>query len=394
MRRSGRSRALLLAVPALALACGLDGTGEGRAPGSSAEAGLRVVVLDSVLLRESDSLYIGRSFGPPVVDPLDGSFYVSDAEGGRALRFARSGDPLTVYGRHGGGPGELRRVGAVFPVNDSIVAVHDTRDRALELFRRETGEPAGRLRDVGVVATGVLASGRRDTIWLAFTDFHLGEFSASMWVPGEDLFRHLWPVPRAYRDHPHYFATGPWAALARWGDAFLLGFGTLPNLYIADLTGPRGTYRDSLHVPALRRRAIPERERIIEIAETRSEAEKRSYISTLLYMFPRSDGSYLLIHADPYVEGEWPVVEIRSDYYLSVLSGDLEAACVDAPFEVVARARAAFASRGDTLFVLHERIVEGGGGEPGVERWVKLLAVEVDEDRCEWLGTAIPGNRR
>jgi len=285
----------------------------------------------------------------------------------------------------------------VFPVGDSLVAVDDFRDLAFELFDKETGEFVGRRSRDGAMGGTVLWSAAGDTLWLGFPDFPGGDFSAFMWVPRTNQLRHLWRVPRIFRDHPSYFSMGGLGTtLARWGDKFLLDFGALPHLYVVALDGRDGTYVDSLRIPVRRRRRIDDN--IVEIAENRTDARtamrRYSYLSFLAGIYRRADGSYLLVHTEMDLEGTPPAVERRTDYYLSVLTADLAQACVDTPLDLGSPVSSIVNARGDTLFALLQRAVAGEGTtEPRAETWVKRSLIEVDRDACEWASTGFPGSR-
>lgn len=386
-RCDGRSLCLLLGI--LLTGCRPEGTDRRSAVTPVTEDGIGIVLVDSVLLRESDSLYIAHTSGFSI-DPLDGSLYVADGYAMQAYRFARSGKAVGAYGRPGDGPGEIGDTRSAFAVGDSLIAVDDFRERTLELYDKRSGEFVGRRHHGGISGGQVLTSAGQDTIWMAFSDFPAGEFSVSIWIPQTDAIEHVWRVPEVYREHPGYFAlSGLATSVARWRDQFLLGFGSLPHVYVVELDGERGAYRDSLLIPVRHRRPIAED--IATIADTRPETEKYASLSRLRHVFRRLDGSYLLIHEDPHLEGALPAVEIWADYYVGILTSDLTQACVDEPLDLGPRARALFASRGDTLFVLQREVVEGDGEtEPTAATWVRAFVVKVDMDGCELLSTAIP----
>ena len=91
-----------------------------RESAGSGGAGPVLIPLDSVLLVEADTLYIGNPF-TPVVDPFDGTIYVPDLFSNRVMRFGRDGSLIRVYGRprRKGSPKNVRalmdvkRIGAV-----------------------------------------------------------------------------------------------------------------------------------------------------------------------------------------------------------------------------------------------------------------------------------------
>lgn len=129
-------------------------------PGCGSEPGERVTAdaagptltpIDSILLPEADTLYIGNPY-TPVVDPFDGSFHIPDIFSERVLRFGRDGRLVLVYGRPGEGPGEFRG-GPEVPIilDDSTVAVQIGRSRRVNVFDRNTAETG---RVAGLPALG------------------------------------------------------------------------------------------------------------------------------------------------------------------------------------------------------------------------------------------------
>src|SRR5690606_5578775 len=102
-------------------------------------AGPGLLPLDSVLLAEPDTFYVGRPTSL-VVDPFDGAFYVTDPFSRRIYRFARDGSPVRSYGRPGRGPGEFNAAFDVVVVDDSTVAAPSLDPPAMSVFDRRTGE--------------------------------------------------------------------------------------------------------------------------------------------------------------------------------------------------------------------------------------------------------------
>jgi hypothetical protein len=84
------------------------------------------------------------------------------------------------------------------------------------------------------------------------------------------------------------------------------------------------------------------------------------------------------------MEGEWPAVDLWAEYYVTLLSPDLTRACVDRPLILGERAHALFASAGDTLFALQQRVAEGTpASKPHAEIWVKRVLV--GPKGCDWI---------
>lgn len=98
MSRSRRVRVALFAGMILIPGCSPE-SGERVTAGA---AGPALIPIDSILLLEPDTLYIGNPY-TPVIDPLDGSFHIPDIFSGRVLRFGRDGRLMLAYGRPGEG---------------------------------------------------------------------------------------------------------------------------------------------------------------------------------------------------------------------------------------------------------------------------------------------------
>lgn len=150
------ARRLLVCVAWFGVFFGTTGCGAAPEPAAgSSPAGPRVMALDSVLLVEADTLYIGYPFGL-AVDPFDGSFYVSDSFSRRVYRFRRDGTLAGTYGRPGRGPGEFTSHAQVAVVDDSTVATPGMNPPALYLFDRQDG----RLRSTSPLPPVLLGTGQ------------------------------------------------------------------------------------------------------------------------------------------------------------------------------------------------------------------------------------------
>ena len=131
--RGGASRCgvwPLLAAGPLLVAC--------SGPARGFDGGPVISVVDSAVLREPDSVVVGR-FANVTHDRL-GRTYIADMTGGRVVRFNRDGTFSGSIGRSGAGPGELQAAGQPGLLgNDSILAVPDPRLSAISLFEAGTG---------------------------------------------------------------------------------------------------------------------------------------------------------------------------------------------------------------------------------------------------------------
>ena len=102
--RKGGARTIAFAVMILIHGCCPE-------PGETAAAdaaGPTLTPVDSILLPEADTLYIGNPYSP-VIDPFDGSFYIPDIFSGRLLRFPRGRQPDACVRTAGRGTGRVSR---------------------------------------------------------------------------------------------------------------------------------------------------------------------------------------------------------------------------------------------------------------------------------------------
>lgn len=162
----------------------------------SNHAGVALVPLDSVLLAENDTSYVGRPIRM-IVDPLDGSLYVTDPFSRRIYRFGRDGSPVRGYGRPGRGPGEFNSIFGVVVVDDSTVAAPSVDPSAMHLFDRRTGQVRRSFPLPSIVlGTGQAVVGR-DTVWLPARSFEENS-SFLVWHRASDSTRLLGSIPAEY----------------------------------------------------------------------------------------------------------------------------------------------------------------------------------------------------
>jgi len=343
-------------------------------------AGPTLTPVDSILLVEADTLYIGNPY-TPVIDPFDGSFYIPDIFSGRLLRFRRDGSLMLVYGRPGEGPGEFRG-GPRTPMvlDDSTVAAQTTRSRRVNIFDRNTGEP---VRGVDFPALGGLTPPVLigQDAWM--TDFEIRrETSLTRWRPTTDEFASMGGLPQQYvasirSDNWSYANLFRLGSLAYADGRFVQGWSGLDEMFVLN---PRGEVLDTLDIPVARRKGVPTdlRERIdIEHIPYREQLEGSSRLRQL---FPLPGGGFVFTHHDQTaLQMEPPVLTAK--VWVGVLSPDLSQACVDAlvPHDFEIRPMETF--RGDTLFVLDRRIDDS----EKLQTWILMYLVS--DEGCDWMST-------
>lgn len=362
------------------LALVLPGCAErAEGPGSHTRGPVAVAV-DSVRLDEADTLYLGNPYAL-AVDPQDGSFYVSDFFADRVFRFRRDGSLARTYGRPGRGPGEFLTPTLVFVLDEGTLAAADDEHARIHLFDRRTGAflrsvpHEGRLGSSPPVVLG-------ETVWMPSHNRGRGS-SVLAWNAGGDGVRYLVPLPADYvrsaQGLGRYAAFYSMGVLTAWADTLLVGMNGRNELL---LTRADGRVLDTLHVPAARRRGVPDDVRARLDEDRKATAREIFRTASILNQAARApDGSTLLVHHDSDLEGELPGGLITARVFASIVSPDRRRACVDAEIPVSRDARPIEGARGDTLFVLDRRITAG----ERLETWV--IAYRLDTRRCEWLPT-------
>ena len=354
---------------------------ESGEPVTAGAAGPTLTPVDSIQLPEADTLYIGNPYAL-VVDPLDGSFYISDIFSARVLRFRRDGSLMLVYGRPGEGPGEFRGgPRAPMLIDDSTVAAQTTGSRRVNVFDRNSGETRRVVAFPALAGiTPPVAIGQ--DVWM--TDFEIRrETSLTRWRPATDEFTSMGGLPREYvasvgSDNWSYANLFRIGSLAYADGRFLQGWSGLDEMFVLNL---RGEVLDTVDIPVARRKGVPAdlRERIdIEHIPFREQLEESSRLRQL---FPRPGGGFLFTHHDQTALKMEPMPVLTAKTWVGILSPDFEKACVDAPVPQDFEIRPMETFRGDTLFVLDRRIEDS----EKLQTWILMYLVS--DERCDWLST-------
>lgn len=140
-----------VALVGLAAAC-LGGACESAEP-TRRDPGEPLAARDSVVLEETDSLYLGDPFR--FVVHGDGSFFVTDRFSDRIVRFGSDGRFLSAYGGPGAGPGEFQGVTILVLANDSTVAGYDGMARKFNLFSIGSGKYIRSVETRGIASSAV-----------------------------------------------------------------------------------------------------------------------------------------------------------------------------------------------------------------------------------------------
>jgi len=369
---------LFLTLPLLTLPGGCGQQEEWG--GEVGPSGPALVAVDSILLPEEDTAYIGRPRGV-IVDPHDGSFLVADLFSKRVLRFARDGSLIQVYGRPGEGPGEFQTAGSTFLLDDTTLVVHDTRLQRLSLFDRRSGAFRASRQLPMLVGTS-LPVVSDDGVWFPVADPGQTNYaSIAHWDYRRDTITYLGPMPAEYRES---IEGGNWiyansllqGVLTSLGDTLIRGWMSRNELV---LLSRDGTVLDTVDLPVVRRRGVPENIRYLFDVENISFRERLELNSALMQMHAIGDGRLAFTHHDRHVLELLPMPIMAAEVWVGVLSADLKRACVDTKLPVSMDARSMETFRGDTLFQLDRRIV----GDDHLETWIRMFII--DASQCDWI---------
>lgn len=361
----------------LATAC----AGGSDVVGDSLESGPSVLPVDSVRLESGERFYLGNPFSL-VVDTLDGSFLVSDFFEDRLLRFGRDGRVVQTYGRPGPGPGEFSDLGPAIVLGDSVVVGADHRRDVFQLFSREDGSYLGTYHYSGRIGFGGV-SVTEDGVVFASRDVAKRTIAA-VWRYPDSAINYMVPLPEPYLRSAtrqdggtgRFSGFNTMGSAVAWADTMLVAMSGLNEAYLATTCG---VVLDTLHVPAVRRRGVPE-----DIQERMDDWGFRSAgfeLSSVLRGFYRlASGETVVIHHDEVLEGEQPTGTITGDIYLTVVAPDRKTACVDGLAPHWKEMRAVHTVARDTLFLLDRRL---NASEDGLETLVRAYRIETAG--CKWL---------
>ena len=163
----------------------------------------------------------------------------------------------------------------------------------------------------------------------------------------------------------------PYVTMLHMGDTLLVGYTGHPALF---LTRPDGTPFDTVEIPAVRRRGVP-RDMVERFAADPPNEEIASMASALVALHRLPSGEVAAFHLDVTVDGRL----ITADGFLSVLSKELDRACIDIPFRFQRDGRPVVAFRGDTLLVLEQRLVSDQSARSVVRSY------RIDTSGCDWI---------
>lgn len=363
--------AALLAVP------GCD------SPDDAYEARLRVSLFavqatDSVLLSESEDVYLANAVSM-AVDDHTGTIYISDDFRNRVLGFSRDGLFAATYGGPGSGPGELRRAGSVFHVDNRYIAIADYGQGQLEVFEKGGGEFARSVRVSGYPGFGDRALVGDTLVYLPLWNGET-QTSVARWNIRSDSVEYLVPMlpyyTQSFRGNGRFATFKAGASLSGAGGRFAVGMPAEDRIW---LLGEDAQVSDTLRIPYRVRRGNPPA--VLQLFDTNDRTPEESVEagSMLHHMTFLGSGALALVHADHHLEKEPPGAIFTADLYLTLIDFERQRVCIDAKIPNSSVERPVLASRGDTILVLDRRVSDG----LGLDTWILFFPID-EQMECEW----------
>lgn len=343
-----------------------------------------LTLVDTVVLAESDTIYLGS---PAATFTLDGAghYFIPDRGNNRVLQFSNTGALVRTFGRQGSGPGEFRGLGNAVMVAGGRLWQSDYVQRRISLFNT-SGASLGDVPFDGRLSSLKLSD---QGAWAGITDASLG-LAVTRFDPTrtpDSLVPTMITLPSVYDEFP-VLRYWDHTSVVAWNDTLVVAFGGVE--YVVRYKD-NGSPIDTAWVPACRRQGSPPDilaqgfRSTPRTAEEQSRAEEiQTKISGLLGMWRFSDGQILVWYQDPRKDSSGLY---RSRAYLSVLSPDLQRACVDAELAGSGSERAILAVQDDYVHLLDQVVGDRGAGSE-VRSVVRRYSI--DTSQCKWLATSRP----
>lgn len=352
-----RPRALAAAL--LTLACAACGAGRRQGP--------RLVALDSVVLAESDTTFIGKPSGFVAGD--DGRFYVTDVFARRVLVFGHDGRLERVIGHRGNGPGEFAMPTWLALGGDSLLYVVDN-GTSVEAFDPRSGAFRWGRRLGGPVSMLTSHEGR---LLVGYPD-SLRRTSVAVLTPDTSSLAETGPLPALLEKNPIVRGLFGSVEMAAFRDTLATVYEVSDRVYLSRL---EGGVLDSIEVPAVRRRGSRP-ELLGRITRDPQSARDVVYQLSMPGELARlSSGLLALVSFD----WKWTSSRVQGTGFVSLVDPARRRSCPDTrlpgPSDPIPRV----AFRGDTLWVLAQEI-------EGERPYTVLRAYRVDGKECQWLSSA------
>lgn len=348
------------------------------APSASADGSARLALVDSIVLDEPDSAFIGRPGQLFSVD-ADGSILITDQYSERILRFDGKGQLRQTYGTR---PGSIRRAGSVNIHVDSLL-LHATEGRQLVAFDYHSGKELWHRAYRGYIVAAQMTPSE-----VLFGSYDPASKKGVIAVPLDSILStDTLPLGATRVEFPDEYSRYPdleifnGVVFAAWQDTLVAGFAGVD--YVVRY-GPAGIPIDTFVVPAVARRGTPTSSLRL-FGRNGGQLSEQVSSRSALFMLWRVPGGNLVIWFNDASTVEGPrnkSTEFTGVAWLSVLDLEKRRACVDAKVPEPESGLPRLAMHGDTLYSFDQLEVNapsGRGPRSVVRRYL------VDSSECTWM---------
>lgn len=317
----------------------------------------RLVAVDSVMLQEHDTTYLGRPSGLALAP--DGTFFVADLLGARVLHYNNKGELLGIMGRKGTGPGEFSSPSWMALAGDSVLLVKDNTPRRVVAFdvRTHTFRWGRQFADF-------TTSVHRDDERFVLARLHPASTHSGLRFGGpDDVPEDVGPLPVLYRKNhvlPQVFFAAEAVSIR---DTIVGVFEVSDYLYWSDRAA---TFIDSVAIPVIRRKGA-RLDLISAVTADPNTVAPAVYQSSQPWEIAQlPSGRIAVVHYDP----ERVNNRMTGTLYLSLVDRANRTACADAHVPGSEDPQPFVAFRGDTLAVLSQHLRESGKPETMLVRFL------------------------
>ncbi len=344
----------------------------------------RLTLIDSIVLDERDSVSLGYPEKTFAIN-AEGDLFVADQSVNQVIRFGTNGRLKQRYGRDGSGPGEFGSTLALTVAEESLV-IQATAGKFVAFAMESGAFRYNRLHRRAFPASWSVVG---DSVVIGLFDFSAKKAVAVIGrasLGGEGADPALDPLipdrvdfPAEYFSHPELrsFST---AHAAAWSDSMLVGFSGVP--YVVRYSRS-GTPVDTAWIPWVRRRGFPPG--WLEVFAPGKKVTLQAMVGAFSFLsglWRRPDGTFLLWHQENAIDESFREPRFSGTAHLSLLSADLQRACVDAAVLFPGTDLPRLTIHGDTLYSLDQVT------NPGLTTVVSVVRRHlISATGCRWLPT-------
>lgn len=328
--------------------------------------GPTVTQVDRVVLHQDDRHFITVPISFSILDDGSGDFVVSDGRLAKVIRFARNGSLVRAYDS-GDFAGAIQNTWTVASW-DSTLMIVDLVGQRMHHIHAGSGNLVRSEPFLGRIGVAVSHPNHEQWIGIHHRNPGGGQQDGVMLkdqVSGDTILLHLpdeWLRFPEMEIHSGLNVTGH-------GEGILMAFSAMEA--ILRLNDKREVV-DTIALPRRHRRGVS-RNILEKVGFNRREIVNNA--SRMVLLDRTSDGRIVVVHHDASYRTSGG---LDVDVWVSLLSEDLEHACVDSRLPIVSTQTPNVYFRQDTLWVQASQVVEG---RPVLE----AKAFLVDAIGCEWL---------